>query len=748
MQQTETGIIQEYERIMDASLDIICTMNQDGMFTRVSRAAVRILGYSLEEMLGKPYLSFIEDADQLSSVTMLARAISGQPVNHFDNRVRCKNGNQASIRWSANWNEAAQLLYCVGRDVTEKIKTEARIEQSEHRYRNLFHNNPLPMWIIDLETKQFLEVNEKAISHYGYSREEFLNMTAFSIRPEEDRQLMHHLNRVQEGANLVHKGRWRHLKKNGEQIEVEITSHQIDYNGMPAALVLSHDISERVRLEKLKIEAERNREALINSTSDMIWSIDSSYRLLAANRSFTDTTALTSGVAIKVGENMLLEASYPADHIQYWKVLYDRALAGEVYHMQSMDIYTQPGKEIWWETSFNPIYEGERIVGVACHSRDITMNRNYQSELWQLNQKLETAQKLAKLGYWELNLETKELFWTMEVFSIWGRHPSNFQPGFEQFMGTVHPEDREEFLARRTRVLNGEEELDFQHRILLPDGSIRFVHEKGNLFKDQLGKVVRYSGTVQDITQRKLYEQALERANSDLSERAEQLARSNAELERFAFVASHDLQEPLRMVSSFLQLLDKRYREQIDDAGRQYINFAVGGAERMKKLINDLLEYSRIEHAQGDFEVVDMTEVVKEVCLNLQEAITDNEAKIDFEQLPVLHKGNYSGMVQLLQNLLGNALKYRSDAPVAIQIRCKEEEDHWLFTVKDNGIGIESDYFEKIFIIFQRLHNMSEYSGTGIGLAICKKIVEQHGGKIWVYSTENQGSTFYFTIKK
>ncbi|WP_290795106.1 PAS domain-containing sensor histidine kinase [Flavihumibacter sp. UBA7668] len=748
MQQTETGIIQEYERIMDASLDIICTMNQDGMFTRVSRAATRILGYSLEEMLGKPYLSFIEDADQLSSVTMLARAISGQPVNHFDNRVRCKNGNLAIIRWSANWNEAAQLLYCVGRDATEKIKIEARIEESEHRYRNLFHNNPLPMWIIDLESKQFLEVNEKAISHYGYSREEFLDMTAFSIRPEEDRGLMHHLDRVKEGANLVHKRRWRHLKKNGELIDVDITSHQIEYNGKPAALVLSHDISERVRLEKLKIEEERNREALINSTSDMIWSIDSSYRLLAANRSFIDTTALTSGVSIRKGENMLLEAAYPEEHIQYWKVLYDRALTGEAFHMQSMDIYTKPGQEIWWETSFNPIYEGDQVVGVACHARDITMNRSYQSELWQLNQKLETAQKLAKLGYWELNLETKELFWTMEVFSIWGRHPSNFQPGFEQFMGTVHPDDREEFLTRRARVLNGEEELDFQHRILLPDGSIRFVHEKGSLFKDQLGNVVRYSGTVQDITQRKLYEQALEQANSELSERAEQLARSNAELERFAFVASHDLQEPLRMVSSFLQLLDKRYREKIDDAGRQYINFAVGGAERMKKLINDLLEYSRIEHALGNLDVVDMMQVVKEVCLNLQEAIADNEAKIKFEKLPVLQKGNYSGMVQLLQNLIGNALKYRSEAPVSIQISCKEEADQWLFSVKDNGIGIESDYFEKIFIIFQRLHNMSEYSGTGIGLAICKKIVEQHGGKIWVYSIENQGSTFYFTIKK
>ncbi|WP_290707853.1 ATP-binding protein, partial [Flavihumibacter sp. CACIAM 22H1] len=459
-------------------------------------------------------------------------------------------------------------------------------------------------------------------------------------------------------------------------------------------------------------------------------------------------TAVTSGVHIQKGENMLLEASYPAAHIQYWKALYDRALSGEPFHMQSMDKYTKPDQEIWWETSFNPIREGAQIVGVACHARDITMNRNYQSELWQLNQKLETAQKLAKLGYWELNLDTNELFWTMEVFSIWDRHPSNFQPGFEQFMSTLHPDDRAEFLVRRKRVLNGEEDLDFQHRILLPDGSIRFVHEKGSLFKDQLGNIIRYSGTVQDITQRKLYEQALEQANLALSERAEQLARSNAELERFAFVASHDLQEPLRMVSSFLQLLDKRYKEQVDEAGRQYINFAVTGAERMKRLINDLLEYSRIEHALANFEVVNMNQVLKEACLNLQEAIADNQASIEYDELPIIEKGNYSSMVQLLQNLLGNALKYRSEAPVLIQVGCKEEEEHWGFSVKDNGIGIESDYFEKIFIIFQRLHNMSEYSGTGIGLAICKKIVEQHGGKIWVHSIENQGSTFYFTIKK
>jgi PAS domain S-box-containing protein len=748
MSNVEAGILTEYERIMDASLDIICTINRDGMFTRVSTAATRILGYTAEEFTGKPFLGFIAEQDQQATVEMLAKAISGQPVNFFDNRAIAKNGQLLTIRWSINWNEAAQSVFCVGRDATERSKYEHRLEQSERWYRNLFHNNPLPMWIIDPDTKQFLEVNEKAIIHYGYSRHEFLQMTALDIRPESDRQRLKKVQRIREGNNLVHKGKWKHIKKNGELIDVEITSHQIEFNGKQAALILSNDITDRLKLEIQKKEEERNKMALINTTSDMIWSIDADYKLLAANRSFITTTERTANLTIQAGDNMLLEASYPKEHITYWKALYDRALSGESFHMQSRDIYTEPGEEIWWETSFNPIREEQQIIGVACHSRNITQNRKYQSELWQLNQKLETAQKLAKLGYWELNLQTNELFWTHEVYSIWGRHPFNFQPSFQQFLETLHPDDRDEFLKKRNLVLTGQESLDIEHRILLPDGSIRYVHEKGSLFKDQFGKQSRYSGTVQDITLRKLHEQQLEKANQELSERAEQLARSNAELERFAFVASHDLQEPLRMVSSFLQLVEKRYNDKLDDAGRQYISYAVSGAERMKKLINDLLAYSRLENTAVEYSTVDMNQVLKEAVDNLQESITESKAQLTINSMPILPNGNFSGLVQLMQNLIGNAIKYRGDNPPVITINAKEDASYWQFSVSDNGIGIEPDYFEKIFIIFQRLHNMSEYSGTGIGLAICKKITEQHGGKIWVFSKEGEGSTFYFTIKK
>ena len=252
---------------------------------------------------------------------------------------------------------------------------------------------------------------------------------------------------------------------------------------------------------------------------------------------------------------------------------------------------------------------------------------------------------------------------------------------------------------------------------------------------------------VNDITERNRYETEMQRLNDDLARRADELAASNAELERFAYIASHDLQEPLRMVSSFLQLLQKKYGSQLDAKADQYIHYAVDGAERMKALIMDLLEYSRVGTGKEGFRWVDTAAVMSEVGEIFREKIVAARAQIEIGALPTVW-GDKVQLVQLLQNLLSNALKYHSDRPPLIRIRAEGENDHWLFAVEDNGIGIDPLFFEKIFIIFQRLHNRNDYSGTGIGLAVCKKIVERHGGKIWVESDQHSGSTFYFTVNK
>jgi PAS domain S-box-containing protein len=251
-----------------------------------------------------------------------------------------------------------------------------------------------------------------------------------------------------------------------------------------------------------------------------------------------------------------------------------------------------------------------------------------------------------------------------------------------------------------------------------------------------------------DVTERKTSEMQLQQLNEALQKHAKELAISNAELEQFAYVASHDLQEPLRMVTSFLTQLDKKYGTIIDDKGKQYIHFAVDGAKRMRQIILDLLDFSRVGRVEDDIEGVDFNKLINEILALYRRSIEELRANILFENLPVI--STYKTPVrQVFQNLISNSLKYhRKNEPPTIVIACKESKTQYQFSIKDNGIGIAPEYFDKVFIIFQRLHNKDEYSGTGMGLAIAKKIIENMGGKIWIESEEGKGSTFYFTLLK
>jgi signal transduction histidine kinase/Na+/proline symporter len=310
-----------------------------------------------------------------------------------------------------------------------------------------------------------------------------------------------------------------------------------------------------------------------------------------------------------------------------------------------------------------------------------------------------------------------------------------------------------------------------------------FVRERPNgRFIEVFGKALPSGGfvsTVTDITDRKRADEALRRAHDELearvvertselqksndqlalevverkraeavlAERSRDLARSNAELEQFAYVASHDLQEPLRMVGSYLQILEQRYKSQLDTDAHEFIGYAVDGAKRMQRLINDLLAYSRVDTKARPFRPVDCATVLDTVKRSLHLAIEDSGAQITVDALPVV-TGDGTQLAQLFQNLIGNAIKFRGDKPPQVHVSMAEEDSCWSFSVQDNGIGIAPEYFQKVFVLFQRLHSRDAYPGTGIGLAICKKIVEYHGGRIWVESTPGQGSVFRFTLPR
>jgi light-regulated signal transduction histidine kinase (bacteriophytochrome) len=235
---------------------------------------------------------------------------------------------------------------------------------------------------------------------------------------------------------------------------------------------------------------------------------------------------------------------------------------------------------------------------------------------------------------------------------------------------------------------------------------------------------------------------------TDLEEVKVELERSNEDLQQFAYIASHDLQEPLRMVSSYLQLIERRYKEQLDESGIEFINFAVDGAKRMQSLINGLLQFSRV-HTKGEgFVLTDMNEIFKDTLNNLSVSIKEKNALIYVgDNMPTLRADNRQ-MIQLMQNIISNSLKYCDTQPV-INIEVQEENHNYIFKVSDNGIGMDEEYFDKIFLIFQRLHQKNDkYGGTGIGLAVCKRIIQRHHGRIWLESQIGKGTTFYLLFPK
>ena len=259
------------------------------------------------------------------------------------------------------------------------------------------------------------------------------------------------------------------------------------------------------------------------------------------------------------------------------------------------------------------------------------------------------------------------------------------------------------------------------------------------------GEVSEIVCSFSDITQRKAVEDKLTSLYQSLESRAFDLACSNADLERFVYVATHDLQEPLRLITSFLQLLKKKYDSQLDEQASEYINYAVDGSRRIKKLILDLLEYSKFSIDRDGFKVLDAGKLIEDVKHSLCSLLKQHHAIIDVKPLPVIY-ADPSLLHQLFKNLLTNSIKYRGESTPKISIDCIAQGDNYLFSVSDNGIGIDPGYSEKIFDLFQRLHKNEAFEGTGVGLAICEKIIRLHRGSIWVESMPGKGSTFYFTI--
>jgi PAS domain S-box-containing protein len=352
--------------------------------------------------------------------------------------------------------------------------------------------------------------------------------------------------------------------------------------------------------------------------------------------------------------------------------------------------------------------------------------------------RLAAAQQIAHLGSWELDLASRVVLCSAELHRIHGFESGETRIELERFLDRIHAEDREIVAAAIDQAVRDRKPFTHHHRIVRPDEEVRTIHVHGEVILDNGGEPIRIQGTGQDVTE-------LKRAERELARRTLDLERSNAELERFAYVASHDLQEPLRAVASHVQILEQDYQGRLDAEADESIRCAVEGAQRMHDLINDYLAYSRIRTGSEPLLPTASGKALEIALNNLDRSIREASASVACDEMPRV-LADSSQMVQLFQNLVGNAVKFRGDDPPRIRVSAVREEGAWRFSVSDNGIGIDPEHSSRIFSMFQRLHTQDRYPGTGIGLAICKKIVDRHGGRIWVESQPGLGATFHFTL--
>ena len=890
----------------------------------------------------------------------------------------------------------------VCKDVTDQKQQEANLQQSIIQVENILKTTQDLVFLTD-ENGRFLQVSKSCENILGYSIPELIGKSYRDLIHPEDIQKTAEIRKSVMSGIPSSDFKNRYFKKDGSVIHLNWSANLDKTSNRVFAI--ARDITQLLRDKEQLISDGQKMSIVLNASPEIIWSIDRNYALITANIKFLETMKEIVNWEIQPGDNPIHKNPLPREFNLEFKPWYDRAFAGETFSVVRKTTLTS--QDAYMEVYFKPIYEDEKIIAVACYSLDITKKKEKERQIQELVSRINQAQKIGKLGYWEVDLPTNETFWSEEIYNIWEIDPRNFIPNSNQLFSSIHPEDVADFSADYRNSREGNVPIDTVFRIILPSGKIKFVHARGGMeidrdtgikryrgtaqdvtkekliekelrdrnkfiestlenlslgiavtkistheqtftnsafskiygwdseihkdvktfyqsifpnpeyreritsqiqagiqsgdldkmswsnisvttqsgeeriinaknillpeqdlmistvvdntdrywaeqalrasnerfhlatqavsdaiwdwdiqkdecfwsegftklfglniektvsstevwkkrvhpddfdevhnlmnqllrdkekvffefnyrfqrqddsyayvfekvfvIRDEEGKPIRMIGAIRDITHHKMYEESLKTLNEELAESNRELEISNKELEQFAHVASHDLQEPLRMVSSFLGLLQKKYSTQLDEKGLQYIHFAVDGARRMREIILDLLEFSKVGNYHESKENANIGELVKEVLQLNKKIVQEKDAAIHVGRLPVI-VCHYNSVIQLFQNLVINALKYQSEGnKPEIWIDGNELDKAWEFSVRDNGIGIDAEFYNKIFIIFERLHQKSQYSGTGIGLAICKKIVEFHGGKIWLDSKPGRGTTFHFTISK
>ncbi|MBZ2164516.1 PAS domain-containing sensor histidine kinase [Methanobacterium spitsbergense] len=780
--------VESYKLIFESSLDAILLTHPDGTIFYANSSAEELYGYTQQEIcdLGRSGIADTNDPnlqvilDEMArldrskgELTLIKKDGSKFPAEVSTSIFKDENGNINTFmtirdisQCKRNEKQAKELLESEQQlveelqasneelqSVTEElhvsneelqhqreglVKVNQALLESEERKDRSQEIAHLGSWELDI-LKNKLFWSDEVYRIFGLKPQEFdATYEAFlkAIHPD-DREAVDeaYTSSLHEGVD-TYEIEHRVVRRSTGEIRIvhEKCEHLRDSSGrIVRSLGMVHDITERKKVEESLNQSQKLLQDIINGFPSPIFVKDIEGRFLTVNNKFEELLGV---------KNKELKGKTDYDIITKELAEYYRANDQKVLEEgKAISIEEEAdlidGHHTFIANKF-PIYDNNsQAYGIGSVSTDITELKKTEEILKESEERLRLAQSLGNVGIWDWNTITDELHFTPELELLYGLIPGTIKT-YQDWRQLTHPDDIEKIEAERDEKIANHEAFDLQFRILHKSGQIHWLSAKGGAIYNDEGDILRVLGINSDITDRINREEELKIFMNELE-------RSNKELEQFAYITSHDLREPLRMIISFLQLLERRYKDQLDEDANEFIGFAVDGAKRLDAMTNDLLQYSKITSEKREVKPVNFENVMEHALTNLKVPIEENNAIITHDPLPTIN-GDEQLKVQLFQNLIGNAIKYRSQETPKIHISATKEKNQYLFSINDNGIGISQEHLKKIFTIFQRLHTQEQYEGTGIGLAIAQKIVHQRGGQIWAESELGEGSTFYFTI--
>jgi PAS domain S-box-containing protein len=702
-----------------------------------SGEAERIFGWKAGEVLGKHFNGFrwIHEEDLPTVRAVVEGMLAGSTQRCVTpNRNYTKDGRVIHMEWynSTVLDERGRLLsvLCLGRDLTQQKETQQALLDNQVRLRAALRAGQLGTWDLDLETNRVLAPDSTDAlfalpAGVGHHLDEYLERMHPDDRPRVAATLRQAISERKEYVaeyRVVHpNGDVRWLLARGE-----VTRDETDQPRRMLGAVI--DLTTRKQGEEALRRTEERYRVLFDANPVGILAGDVHGNIYGANAALLRMIGY-SKEDVESGRLRWTEITPPEWLPLDWEAVAEARAHGVCTPFEK-EYFRKDGSRV-------PVIVGFTLLGEAREDSvafivDITDRKRAEQALLENTERLEMAQTAGRAGVFDWDVASGRLIWTEQPERLFGLEPGEFEGRLEDWEKRVVEEDARQVRATlKEAFARQDRQATFEFRAIRPDGKLLWLFGQASIFYDGEGKPKRMIGVNIDITDRKKIEDELRRSNADLSQ--------------FAYAVSHDLREPLRMMSAFSEMLNRRYGDRLGDDGREMTDYIIGGSRRMEALLSDLLMYSRIGESATAPGPVDSDAAVQAALVNLAGLLKASGASVvAAEPLPEV-QAHGTHMVQLMQNLIGNAVKFRdSERPLVIRVAAQRTGREVRFSVEDNGIGIEPRHQEYVFRMFKRLHPDRE--GTGIGLALCRKIVESYAGRIWVESEPGKGSTFFFTL--